>query len=196
MYKILNKEKYEELKQQLTEVKKGKSDKSISDILEEMKKYVLFIKEPQSEENIKDREIEEIINMLAFKYQNKTQEDAVRTFTEGFCYYFAIMLKKIFKDEAEIYTTMNAGHHAIVKIGENFYDVNGNIKKYFDRNGDIKNKIDPSDYLPTKEEYFLLFIDWCNAGRTKKEIERTEKICDEITEEMIKNLEEVKKNKI
>lgn len=97
---ILNIEKYKSLKEEITKIKNGESNNKIEDIVIEMKKCIDF-----QEKHELDNDVEEIINIFVDKFEEKTGGIASETFTEGFCYYFALMLKKmveeILKEEAQ-----------------------------------------------------------------------------------------------
>lgn len=183
---ILDEKKFKELQKEIRDEREGKGNRTLSEILDEMKKYVVF--EELSESKKKDQEVETIIDKFASKYEYKMKGNATATFTEGLCYYFAIILKKIFKEEAKIYITSISGIHAIIKIGDNFYDINGNIKRDFDRNGEFRNKIDPSKYYEPDEDDFLYFCSICKIGRDLEILKQIENKCDEFAEEIIDEL--------
>lgn len=184
---ILNIEKYKSLKEEITKKKNGESNNKIEDIVIEMKKCIDF-----QEKHELDNDVEEIINIFVDKFEEKTGGIASETFTEGFCYYFALMLKKmveeILKEEAQIYTTYLNGVHAIVKVRNNFYDINGNINNKYDKLGYKRNDIDLNKYFISEGENFWLFSDLCTIARGKEIILKEEKLCDTITDELIKEL--------
>lgn len=187
---ILNLEKYKSLKDEINRIKNGESNNKIEDIIIEMKKCINFKEENKSQKL--NQNVEKIITVFADKFEEMTGGTASETFTEGFCYYFALVLKQlveeILKEQAQIYTTHLNGAHAIVKVGNSFYDINGNINKRYDRLGYLRNYIDSSLYRITDEEDFLFFSDLCTIGRAKEIILKEEKVCDTITDELIKEL--------
>ena len=97
-------------------------------------------------------------------------------------------VEEILKEEAQIYTTYLNGVHAIVKVRDNFYDINGNIKNKYDKLGYKRNDIDLNKYFISEGENFWLFSDLCTIARGKEIILKEEKLCDTITDELIKEL--------
>lgn len=179
--KVLDKEKYEELKKELQYVSRNEQDDYIrnvkmKEIIEKMKQYVSF------ENNVID-EVEETIveiNQKYSKYSTSIESD----FLEKGCYYFAYMLKKIYKEDAQIYTDISDNIHAITKINGNFYDVRGKI------NIDKDNS-----YYPASELDYEYFRDLCWIGRSKENMKQFESNCDEVLEEILQEREENKKKK-
>lgn len=183
-------ENYKKLSEEINKIKKGESNNKIEDIIEKMKSCVDF--NEKSEKEKLNEKIENIIEIISNKYEEKTGGMASETFTEGLCYYFAIMLKKVVEkvlnESCQIYVTVSNSIHAIVKIHDNFYDINGNINNKYDRFGYLRNEINIKEYHTCEEEEFLYFIDLCNIRSYKKEITKEENVCDVITEEIIKEL--------
>ena len=98
------------------------------------------------------------------------------------------MVEEILKEEAQIYTTYLNGVHAIVKVRNNFYDINGNINNKYDKLGYKRNDIDLNKYFISEGENFWIFSDLCTIARGKEIILKEEKLCDTITDELIKEL--------
>ncbi len=170
---ILSMSNYEELKNKLLEARKIESneerEKKVCLILEEMKKYVLI----KRKEDI-DIEVENKIKEIKKIYLEENQGRSERDFLNYGCYYFAYILKEIFKEKASIYTCTNKEIHCIVKINNNYYDVRGNIN----------NDIDIDDYIESDEESFSLFYDICMINRKKETKELMEKTLRKILEKI------------
>ena len=92
------------------------------------------------------------------------------------------------KGRGSIYTTYLNGVHAIVKVRNNFYDINGNINNKYDKLGYKRNDIDLNKYFISEGENFWIFSDLCTIARGKEIILKEEKLCDTITDELIKEL--------
>lgn len=111
-------------------------------------------------------EIEEIIRI----FNTITNADAISTFSEGYCPYFTLIMYELFKDKnPKIYIQTRNEIHSIIKINNNFYDVNGifaNIDGYYEAT------IDDFNY----------FIDICNLDKNLNNIKYIENICNFIIE--------------
>ncbi len=155
-------------------------------MLKEEKEIYANKESQENSKNISNEDVELVIDKISKKYQEKTGGYAVSSFMEGGCYYFAIMLKKIFGDEAKVYTSMASygDIHAITKINENYYDINGNINKLIDRDGYNRVGIDISKYYEATQEDLYYFIDVCQLGVSSQHIKEFELLCDEIVDEI------------
>lgn len=155
----------------------------IRNILQEMKKIVIIETEPIDE---LEKDVMSTIQKIINKYTDKEKGTYSSDFVNGGCYYLAYMLKEIYGEKATIYTSLSKDIHAITKIGNKFYDINGVFK----------NK--DENYSEADNEQFDYFTDICYINRSKESIEIFEKRCDEILEE-IKNerkSKEENKNKL
>ena len=174
--RVKEKDKYNELKKRLIEIhqanyESSSKDLEISTILKEMKKYIEL-------EDIEKDEVEEIIFNIRKKYSYYSN-CVERDFLEGGCYYFAYMLKKIYKDAARIYTTCNEKDiHAVVKINDFYYDVRGNLSKQEDLSFEKYRK------LESKEEFYE-FSNICKIVLSKSHIVYFESVCNKILSEII-----------
>lgn len=146
-------------------------------LIKEIKSILINHKEYQKKSQ---QEVLKIIEIIIQEYNKNEKGYAQTEFKEGGCYFLAIMLKKIYKDKATIYITEEREIHAIVKIENTYYDIDG-IKD---------SSINSLMYYhqPTEEE-FLSFIDKCNIGRSKDSINIFETKCNKI----LKNI--MQKNK-
>ena len=126
--------------------------------------------------------IEEIINKFSEVYLTKRYfgefpnpcKEAFRLFTSGYCSIFAMILKGVFKEQAEYYLYEDGYiRHLIVKIGEYYYDVRGVVPPYEVELG-ILTKLDdpfevpsliPEDYLfGTHEKMYDDMIEICSQA--------------------------------
>lgn len=179
--KVLNKEKYEELKKKLQYIKKSEKnvdvrEKRVKEIIAQMRECLYF-------EKIERDEVEETINEIKQKY-SKYSTSIKSDFLEKGCYYFAYILKKIYKEDAQIYTDISDNIHAITKINGNFYDVRGKIN--IDEN---------NSYHPASELDYEYFREICWIGRSKENMKQFESNCDEVLEEILQEREENQKKK-
>lgn len=126
-----------------------------------------------------------IIDRIKEEYEKDNGGYAKSTFTEGGCYYFSVMLKKIFP-EAEIY--VHSCFHSITKIYGSFYDAGGKVD-------DLTNNI-LKDFHTVTEEEFAMFSDLCSIPEYyREEFEREcDNIVDRIIEEENINIESESKN--
>lgn len=97
-------------------------------------------------------------------------------FLEGQCGDFALMLYNIFKGKSSIY---ECSYHAVVKIGDNYYDAGYGDATYSVLNS--PNKFIEDD-LTTEEgkAYFDLFMELCRKDWTKEQIENQENYMKEL----------------
>lgn len=121
-------------------------------------------------------EVNSVINRIINEYSKCGGTSARGTFLEGGCYYFAIMLSKIFGENAKIYLSTSDEIHAVTKVYEDYYDVTGIIK-----NPEEKLK----GYYEADEDDFNYFIDLCYIGRNKNNIEIFEKRCEEVLNKVL-----------
>lgn len=124
----------------------------------------------------KQEKVLSIINKIKEEYNKNDKGYAQTEFKERGCYYFAIMLKRIFEDESAIYITERKEFHALVKIENTYYDINGIIDP---RLNDLTYY-----YQPTEEE-FLSFIDKCNIECSKDYINIFENKCNKILQNLL-----------
>ena len=123
------------------------------------------------------KQIAEIINI----FNTITNGDASSTFSDGYCGYFTLILYNIFGDyKPKLYVQTKNEIHSIIKIENEFYDVNG-----------IFNSID--DYIEVNLSEFMYFIDVCNIYKERKNIKYMEKACDFIIKKCKNNVKINKK---
>lgn len=178
---IKNEQEYKKLQQELKEVSENITDpelrqKRINEIVKEMKNYCEF----------ENDEVLSIIDKIKEKYtQMSPNEDVYDTFLTNGSYYFSYMLKTIFGEEAEIYTSTKGEiiGHSIVKIKDSFYDVSG--------------KLDPAQnkeiYKKVNNEEFMFFEDLCKYGQSKDSIESFETKCNSVLNEILQEIQEENK---
>lgn len=147
-------------------LKKRNLIKEVRSTLSKHKEYILK----------KQQEVLRVIDIIKEEYNKNEMGYAQTEFKEGGCYYLAIMLKRIFKDEATIYITEREEIHAIVKIENTYYDIDG-----------IKDPIlnDLTYYYQPTEEEFLSFMDKCNIGCSKASINIFENKCNKILKKIL-----------
>ena len=126
--------------------------------------------------------VEEIIKKFSEVYLTKRyfgefqnpRKEAYRLFTSGYCSIFAMILKGVFKDQAEYYLYEDGFiRHIVVKISGYYYDVRGVIPPYELELGNLE-KIDdpfevpsliPEDYLfGTHEKMYEDMIEICSQA--------------------------------
>ena len=68
-----------------------------------------------------------------------------RTFTNGYCYWFAFILHTRFPDSEIVY--YSAGNHFACKIGKRIFDITGDItdQNHFFESWEEYQKIEPAD---------------------------------------------------
>lgn len=72
-----------------------------------------------------NRTADEVINFInKFKSYNKNQV-LEKTFLEGYCYYFAIILKERFKEGKILYDKVE--NHFVFSYNNKLYDITGNV---------------------------------------------------------------------
>lgn len=138
-----------------------------------IRKNILGVTEMQQQHQ---KEVNNIINKIVNEYSKNGGGSARSDFTQGGCYYFAMMLDKIFGEDATIYITTSNGIHAITKVYEDYYDVNGIIKPTTEN---------LEGYYAADEDEFNFFIDLCYIGRNKNNIEIFEKKCEDILNKIL-----------
>lgn len=120
-----------------------------------------------------------IINM----YQNGFKGRSSRDFLSGFCGDFALILHNIFSGRAQIYTN---SYHAIVKVGNKFYDAND-----YDITSEVLPLINKEyflDDLNTDEgrDHFGMFMSSCMNKLPKEFVESHQEEMKAIEEEVKK----------
>lgn len=174
---------FKELQEELRKAQKIEDsnlrDIEIRRILQEIKKISIIEIEPIDE--LED-DVISTIQKIKNKYTDETTGRYPSDFINGGCYYLAYMLKQIYGDKATIYTSFSKDIHAITKIGDKFYDVNGVFE----------NK--DENYSESNNEQFDYFIDICHIYKSKESIEIFEKRCDEILEEIKNERKEKEQN--
>lgn len=175
--------KMNELQEELRKIREIEDscirNKEIIRILQEMKKIVIIEKEPIDE---LEKDVLSTIQEIRNKYTNIEKGRYSSDFINGGCYYLAYMLKEIYGDKSTIYTSISKDIHAVTKVGNKFYDING-VYKNKDEN-----------YLESNDEDFDYFTDICYINKSKKSIKIFEKVCDEILQK-IKNERKEKEEK-
>lgn len=180
-----------EYNEKLLEIKKIMNDEKIS--YEDKRKILLnyvdenkkLFKEIRALSKEKEEKITDVIKLIRKKYNEKTGGDASATYTEGGCYYFPIMIKSIFPEEnSQVYISSGGVEtHALIKINDNYYDINGNIKNPIGDRLDEK-PIDIKDYKEATGDDYDYFKDLCYVGRNKENMNELERISDEISYEI------------
>lgn len=131
---------------------------------------------------LKATQIAELINKKPEEIIN--QIDVTSAFRNEYCFYFADILKEIYKEyDAKFYTNCMGGH-ALVKIGNVLYDTEG----YY-TNEDIE------DFKETEGDYWISFIDSCNIGKSHERIKDEETFFEGVKKQVLSKLknDEVKK---
>ena len=92
--------------------------------MSEVCKYYSFDETRLQFKSVKEKELYFINDFK--KYE---KEDVLnKTFTQGYCYYFALILKDRF--DGSIYFDSNVGHF-ITKIGRDYYDITGCVSEKY-----------------------------------------------------------------
>lgn len=171
------KENYLQEFEEYKEIIKNPSGLSENDLIEIYNKGKVCYRKIQEIRKLEEDKVIYIIEKIKEEYDKNNQGYAMSEFRRGGCYYFSIMLKKIFREDAKIYICENSGIHSITKVYDSFYDIGGKIGQ--------NTGIDINDYHEPTEEEFSSFIDKCYLFRNKESIEIFEKKCDDIVEKII-----------
>lgn len=131
------------------------------------------LRQYQEEKREKNKRVINVINEIIKYYNENNRGDALTEFLEFGCYEFAIMLKKIFKDDATVFISTSDGFHAITNVYGEFYDVRGNLSEE-----DVF--IDFREYHKPTEEEFNYFIDICYVFKNRDYMKQFEERCDQI----------------
>ena len=123
--------------------------------------------------------------LITSLYEKNYIGRSYKDFLEGRCGEFAIALYNIFRGKATIY---HSGYHAVVKIGDYFYDANN-----YDITKGIKSLIGkeyyPVDFSKEDEKnHFDFFISICHGKYSKESNEKFEEEMEAIQDEVIRIL--------
>ncbi|MGN1268198.1 MAG: hypothetical protein ACI4U0_01640 [Candidatus Aphodocola sp.] len=115
------------------------------------------------------KDVEAVIELIkkAYKstkeyYENKITDDFLyfnmyKTFTNGYCFYFARLLKSVYKDGKFVVSDKNYAtfSHILLKINDDIYDIKGKreLKKYYILDNKIIHKIDENHNIINEEIY-------------------------------------------